>query len=265
MQYTFLSTPWTEKRGVFSRDLEFIEQKIGAPLPEVLKEYYWKHNGREIQYCEYLLDGDELDVSEMLPLNDASVSVLSMYEANGMHEDLSKTLVPFATDSCSGFYYWDAATDKIYLSYHEGADDFRFICSGMDNFMEMMNLACNMQDGNMYDFTEISRRDAAMAKVDFLPLGSVVILTGGVQKLMIVGRGLNVTNGEETYFFDYAGVIFPQGLNGDQVAYFNHDGVNRIIAYGYMDEDSAIVDENLNAYLEANPNVKRANPQEWKA
>ena len=104
-----------------------------------------------------------------------------------------------------------------------------------------------------------------MKQAKFLPLGSIVLLDGGVQKVMIIGRGLNVKRGEETYFFDYSAVLFPQGLTGDQVIYFNGDGVSKVVSYGYMDEESDIVDDNLEKYIAENPGLKRISPEEWTA
>ena len=102
-----------------------------------------------------------------------------------------------------------------------------------------------------------------MEQQKYLPLGSVVILNGGIQKLMIVGRGLNVKKDNETFFFDYGGVLFPQGLTGDQLIYFDHVGVAKVVSYGYMDEDSAIIDDQLEKYVRDNPNIKRADPDKW--
>ena len=104
-----------------------------------------------------------------------------------------------------------------------------------------------------------------MRQSSFLPLGSIVLLEGGVQKMMIVGRGLNVKHGEGTYFFDYSAVMFPQGLVDDKVAYFNHDGIAKVVSYGYMDEDSDIVDKNLEDYVDEHEDLKRITPDEWRA
>lgn len=48
-----------------------------------------------------------------------------------------------------------------------------------------------------------------------LPLGSVVLLEEGLQKLMVVGRGAIYTDkatGKDT-FADYMSVLYPTGLN----------------------------------------------------
>lgn len=48
-----------------------------------------------------------------------------------------------------------------------------------------------------------------------LPLGSIVLLEEGLQKLVIVGRGAIYTDqhtGKDT-FADYMAVLYPSGLN----------------------------------------------------
>lgn len=101
-----------------------------------------------------------------------------------------------------------------------------------------------------------------MKVIDYLPLGSVVVLKGGIQKLLIISRGINVKRDDEVLFFDYGGVLFPEGLMGDQMAYFNHDGIESVIFEGYNDDDSKKLAENINRYLLKNPKIKRGNPDE---
>lgn len=67
---------------------------------------------------------------------------------------------------------------------------------------------------------------------EFLPLGSIVLLKGGMQKILIIARALKVRNGNEEYFFDYGGVTYPEGLVGDQMAYFNADKINEVVFEG---------------------------------
>ncbi len=104
-----------------------------------------------------------------------------------------------------------------------------------------------------------------MKKMDFLPLGSIVLLEGGIQKLMIVARGLNVKYDGDEYFFDYGAVMFPQGLMGDQLTYFNHSGISRVVSYGYMDDETAVMDETLSRYVAEHPDLKRLSPDQWNA
>lgn len=96
-----------------------------------------------------------------------------------------------------------------------------------------------------------------MAKVDFLPLGSVITAKKGIQKLIIVGRGLTITDGDKTTYYDYAAAPYPVGMTNDKVAYLNHDAVDLILFYGYDDDDNRIVAEMLNKYLDEHPEARR--------
>ena len=99
--------------------------------------------------------------------------------------------------------------------------------------------------------------------VKYLPLGSIVLLKDGLQKLLIISRAINVRNGDQEYFFDYGGVGYPEGLIGDEMAYFNHDKINKVIFEGYSDvEDENIIDS-FNTYLKENPNIVKGDPETW--
>lgn len=100
--------------------------------------------------------------------------------------------------------------------------------------------------------------------IDFVPLGSIVLLKGGVQKVLVIARALNVKHGSETLFFDYAGVPYPVGLTGDQVAYFNHDTIAKVVFQGYHDVDDEVMVENINQYLNDNPNITRGSAEAFK-
>lgn len=96
-----------------------------------------------------------------------------------------------------------------------------------------------------------------MKKIEFLPLGSVVVLEGGTQRLIIVGRGLNVRAEDDVYFFDYAGVPYPNGMVGDRMAYFDHETIEKVFFTGYSDDEDEIIVARLNEYIAENPNLKR--------
>ena len=70
-----------------------------------------------------------------------------------------------------------------------------------------------------------------------LPLGSVLYLIDGNQKLIIVGRGMLVEQKGKKVVFDYAGVAYPQGLNPDEIYYFNDEDVDEIVFEGYKNDE----------------------------
>lgn len=97
----------------------------------------------------------------------------------------------------------------------------------------------------------------------FIPLGSVVLLKGGMQKVLVISRAINVRNGDKEYFFDYGGVAYPEGLVGDQMAYFNEDKINKVIFEGYRDEEDANMIDSIREYLENNPDIVKGDPANW--
>ena len=72
---------------------------------------------------------------------------------------------------------------------------------------------------------------------DLLPVGSVVLLKGGIKKLVIMG--IKQANAEEPDVeYDYAGVMYPEGYLGNDTLYlFNHSDINDIIFTGYTNPE----------------------------
>lgn len=101
--------------------------------------------------------------------------------------------------------------------------------------------------------------------INYYPLGSVVLLKGGIRKLIIVARGVNARNGNnEEFFFDYGGVSYPEGIVGNQIAYFNHESVDTVVFEGYSDAEDKHMVKNINSYLEKHPNILKGSPENWK-
>lgn len=70
-----------------------------------------------------------------------------------------------------------------------------------------------------------------------LPIGSVVYLKEGNQKIMILNRGAVVEQYDTQVYFDYTGALYPDGLNPEQVYYFNREDIDEVIWEGYNDSD----------------------------
>ncbi len=100
-------------------------------------------------------------------------------------------------------------------------------------------------------------------KVEYLPLGSIVILNGGVQKIIIVARGMIAANFEPPVFFEYGGSLYPQGIVGDQIMYFNHEDIKKVIFAGYSDDDDKLMIENINEWFEKS-DFEKGNIEEIK-
>lgn len=91
--------------------------------------------------------------------------------------------------------------------------------------------------------------DNSKEYIDFLPVGSVVIVKGNVKKMAIIARGVMTEIKSELRFFDYAAVLYPEGLVSDKLIYFNHKDINKVIYMGFVDDDEIIMKENLNNWI----------------
>lgn len=70
-----------------------------------------------------------------------------------------------------------------------------------------------------------------------LPIGSIVYLAEGNQKIMILNRGPFVEQHGEKVFFDYTGALYPSGLDPEEVFYFNETDVDEVVFEGFKDEE----------------------------
>lgn len=74
---------------------------------------------------------------------------------------------------------------------------------------------------------------------ELLPLGSVVYLEEGTQKLVIIGRGVvfNDEDSDEQVFADYMGVLYPNGFQTESTIFFQHENVDKVVFEGFKDEE----------------------------
>lgn len=69
-----------------------------------------------------------------------------------------------------------------------------------------------------------------------LPIGTVVLLKGSTQKLLIMSQmPITELNGEQGYF-DFGATPLPAGLNGPNLVFFNEEDIVEVVFMGYIDE-----------------------------
>lgn len=77
-----------------------------------------------------------------------------------------------------------------------------------------------------------------MMENKYLPIGTVVLLNGGIKKLMITGY-CAVAEAKKGKVFDYRGCPFPDGvLESSGVALFDHSQISEICHMGYKNDES---------------------------
>lgn len=73
-----------------------------------------------------------------------------------------------------------------------------------------------------------------------LPIGSIVYLKEGTNKLMILNRAPILPSEEEDakdIWYDYSGCFYPQGLDPNNVFYFNEENIDEIVFEGFKDDE----------------------------
>lgn len=86
--------------------------------------------------------------------------------------------------------------------------------------------------------------------MNFLPIGSVVLLKGADHRTLIFGRKQrNKKTGE---CFDYVGCSYPEGiLDNNKVELFNHEDIHTLFAIGYQDPEELALRKIMSGEREA--------------
>lgn len=68
-----------------------------------------------------------------------------------------------------------------------------------------------------------------------LPIGTVVLLKGGLKKIMITGRS-SVSRDDSEKVYDYNGCIFPEGIMENVFSLFDADQIEEVLYMGMEPE-----------------------------
>ena len=102
-----------------------------------------------------------------------------------------------------------------------------------------------------------------MSEAKMLPLGSIVILKGNTKKMMIIARLIALPIKGQVYRFDYGACLYPEGMVGDSLIYFNQEDIFKVVQEGYTDDDNEIMLENIEAMLQQT-DIPKGNVSELK-
>ena len=85
----------------------------------------------------------------------------------------------------------------------------------------------------------------------YLPIGTVVMLTGGTKRVMITGFcAIQDSNKEKVW--DYSGCIYPEGfLSSNQTLLFDHSQIEKIHYFGLIDEEEENFKKRLKEVMSA--------------
>lgn len=79
-----------------------------------------------------------------------------------------------------------------------------------------------------------------MEMIEYKPLGSIIKIQGAKKKFMIIARAISTSlkKGEEPKFFDYACVMYPEGLIGNNLFYIQDSDITEVYFEGFTDEEN---------------------------
>ena len=86
-----------------------------------------------------------------------------------------------------------------------------------------------------------------MSDTKLLPLGSVIVLKGSTKKMLIIARMIAAPVKGDLYRFDYGACLYPEGVVGENLIYFNHEDIFKIVQEGYTNDENELMLENIAA------------------
>lgn len=79
----------------------------------------------------------------------------------------------------------------------------------------------------------------------YLPIGSVVLLKNGKQRIMITGYA-SIDMNKKDKVYDYIGCMFPIGIiSTEQSLLFDHEDIVKVFCIGFQDEEQKAFGEKL--------------------
>lgn len=91
---------------------------------------------------------------------------------------------------------------------------------------------------------------------NILPIGSIVRLKNGKEKLMILNRAPLFNNNGILGYFEYSACIYPYGQTGQNVFFFNEEDIEQVLFEGFKDEEEIAFCNNYNEKIEKTPYAK---------
>ena len=81
---------------------------------------------------------------------------------------------------------------------------------------------------------------------EYLPIGSVVLLEGGIKKVMIIGYFFNDPTINKNKVFDYLGAMYPEGVfTLENFLAFDNKDIDKVFNLGFSDAEQKAFSKKL--------------------
>ena len=140
--YRFIKEQYSD-RLIKNDEITRIEKEFNVKFPTILREYYQNFNGAKIKLCQFEVDGDEYEISELVPLKYGYCCFEKVKENDIQDGIIEETFFPIANNRGGDYYYWDKNTERIYLIYCDDIEEPIQICESIQELFELMCNSCN--------------------------------------------------------------------------------------------------------------------------
>lgn len=119
--------------------IEEVEKRYGLKFPEILREYYLRHNGSEMQEIRFEKFGIEFCVIFLYDLKYGKMPLEKVMGYNARNDEIPSTFIPLAQDEDTDDFYWDSSTGKVYFLSLSNVEHPKEICESVDEFINLLN------------------------------------------------------------------------------------------------------------------------------
>lgn len=74
--------------------------------------------------------------------------------------------------------------------------------------------------------------------------------------MAIIARVIAAPVKGDLYRFDYGACLYPEGMVGDSLIYFNHEDVFKVVQEGYADDDNELMLEHIASNVKHPKNLR---------
>lgn len=115
-----------------------IERLYNIQFPDILREYYLKHNADKIKLCLFEVDEEEFGVAKIVPLKYGNCDFENIVKNDRDDEIIDPHLYPLARNEGGDYYYWDDRNENVYMIYCDDIENPILICNTVKKFFELM-------------------------------------------------------------------------------------------------------------------------------
>lgn len=137
--FKFIESQDLEK-NVSNEYIDSIEKELNIKFPNVLREYYLKHNGANLKECSFKIAGiDQFSLDIIIPLKYGTTPLEKEYKWVLENEYIANENIPLAVDMDGDNYYWNSKNGKVYYISVENVENPILVCNSVEEFFEILN------------------------------------------------------------------------------------------------------------------------------